>query len=88
MKKNVSVVRFKFRCNILISSKIIKELPGLVGRATPYIFVPKIFIKFIFSALYKVTKNVFFMHVSTLQYGHLLWLDRYLNVDTLYNGSK
>ena len=28
-------VRFKFRCNILISGKIIKELPGLVGSGTP-----------------------------------------------------
>ena len=34
MKRNVSVVRFKFRCNILISGKIIKELPGLVGSGT------------------------------------------------------
>ena len=30
-------VRFKFRCNILISGKIIKELPGLVGSGTPCI---------------------------------------------------
>jgi len=28
LKRNVSVVRFKFRCNILISGKIIKEMPG------------------------------------------------------------
>ena len=28
-------VRFKYRCNILISGKIIKELPGLVGSVTP-----------------------------------------------------
>ena len=28
-------MRFKFRCNILISGKIIKELPGLVGSGTP-----------------------------------------------------
>jgi len=34
MKRNVSVVRFKFRCNILISGKIMKELPGLVGSGT------------------------------------------------------
>ena len=34
MKKNVSVVRFKFRCNILISGKIIKEMPGSVASGT------------------------------------------------------
>jgi len=31
MKRNVSVVRFKFRCNILISGRIIKEMPGSVA---------------------------------------------------------
>jgi hypothetical protein len=40
MKRNVSVVRFKFRCNILISGKIIKELPGLVGSGTSCIGHP------------------------------------------------
>jgi len=34
MKWNVSVVRFKFRCNILISGKIIKEMPGSVASGT------------------------------------------------------
>jgi len=34
MKRNVSVVRFKFRCNILISGKIIKEMPGSVASGT------------------------------------------------------
>jgi hypothetical protein len=38
MKRNVSVVRFKFRCNILISGKIIKEMPGSVASGTPYIY--------------------------------------------------
>jgi len=33
----VSVVRFKFLCNILISGKIIKEMPGSVASGTPYI---------------------------------------------------
>ena len=37
MKRNVSVVRFKFRCNILISGKIIKEMPGSVASGTPCI---------------------------------------------------
>jgi len=36
-KECVSVVRFKFRCNILISGKIIKEMPGSVARGTPNI---------------------------------------------------
>jgi hypothetical protein len=30
-------VRFKFRCNILISGKIIKEIPGSVASGTPCI---------------------------------------------------
>jgi hypothetical protein len=47
-------------------------------KINAYIFVPKLFIKFIFSALYRVTQK-FFMHVSTLQCVQLLWLDRYLN---------
>jgi len=34
MKRNVSVVRFKFRCNILISGIIIKEMPVSVGSGT------------------------------------------------------
>jgi len=37
MKRNVSVVHFKFRCNILISGKIIKEMLGSVASGTPYI---------------------------------------------------
>jgi len=34
MNTNVSVVRFKFRFNILISGKIIKEMPGSVASGT------------------------------------------------------
>ena len=34
MKRNVSVVCVKFRCNILISGKIIKEMPGSVASGT------------------------------------------------------
>ena len=34
MKRNVSAVRFKFRCNILICGKIIKEMPGSVASGT------------------------------------------------------
>jgi hypothetical protein len=34
MKRDVSVVRFKCRCNILISGKIIKEMPGSVASGT------------------------------------------------------
>jgi len=34
MKRNVSVVCFKYRCNILISGKIIKEIPGSVASGT------------------------------------------------------
>ena len=32
----VSVVRFKFPCNILINGKIIREMPGSVASGTPY----------------------------------------------------
>jgi hypothetical protein len=34
MKRNVSVVCFKFRCNILISGKIIKEMLSSVASGT------------------------------------------------------
>jgi hypothetical protein len=36
MKRNVSVVRFKFHCNILIGGKIIKEMPDSVASGTLY----------------------------------------------------
>ena len=36
MKRNVSSTKFNFRCNILISGKIIKEIPGSVASGTPY----------------------------------------------------
>jgi len=36
-KTNVSVVHFKFRCNILISVNIIKEMAGSVASGTPCI---------------------------------------------------
>ena len=39
MKRNVSVVRFKFRFNILISGKIIKEMPVSVASETLCIFL-------------------------------------------------
>jgi len=38
MKRNVSVFRFKFRFNILISSKIIKEIPDSVASGTSCIY--------------------------------------------------
>ena len=33
-----NVLLFKSRCNIFIGFGIIKELPGLVGSGTPYMF--------------------------------------------------
>jgi len=42
MKRNVSAVRFKFRCNILVGGKIIKEMPGPVASGThciTYVYV-------------------------------------------------
>jgi len=41
--RNVSVVRFKFRCNILVSGKIIKEMPALVASGTRCIIKGMIF---------------------------------------------
>jgi len=41
MKKNVSVVCVFSRCNILISGKIIKEMPVSVARGTPCILTDK-----------------------------------------------
>ena len=44
MKRNVSVVRFKFHCNILISGKIIEEMLGSVamGHTVFKLFVVKL----------------------------------------------
>jgi len=39
MKRNVSVLRLKFRCNILISGRIIKEMPVSVASGTPFIII-------------------------------------------------
>jgi len=44
MKRNVSVVRFKFRYSILISGKIIKEMPGSVASGTHCIYNTGFFI--------------------------------------------
>jgi hypothetical protein len=38
-------VRFKFRCNILLSGKIIKEMPGSVASGTPCILSSDVFEK-------------------------------------------
>jgi hypothetical protein len=38
-KRDVSAVRFEFRCDIFISAKIIKEMPGSVARGTPCIII-------------------------------------------------
>ena len=46
MKKNVSAVRFKFRCNILISGKIIKEMPGSVASGTHCISAIRMYLDF------------------------------------------
>ena len=53
MKRNVSVVRFKFRCNILISDKIIKEIPGSVANGTPCILSDLYVVK-VKKSLYRV----------------------------------
>ena len=42
----VCSVRFKFRCKILISCKIIKEMPGSVSSGTPY-FEVQILLKYL-----------------------------------------
>jgi len=40
MKMNVSLVRFKFLFNILVSGKIIKEMPGSVASGTLCTIIP------------------------------------------------
>ena len=40
MKRNVSVACVVISFNILISGKIIKEMPGSVASGTPYTFQP------------------------------------------------
>jgi len=51
MKRNVSVVHFKIRCNNLISGKIIKEMPGSVASGTHCILKP-----IVYNRLYKTEK--------------------------------
>jgi hypothetical protein len=34
--KEKNILLFKFRCNIFIGVRIIKEMPGLVASGTPY----------------------------------------------------
>ena len=65
MKRNVSVVCVKFRCIILISGKIIKEMPGSVASGTLCtIFNTKL--------LHGVFICKFLLpHVSALALGHL-----------------
>ena len=57
MKRNVSVVRFKFRCNILIGGKIIKEMPGSVESGT----------SFIYNYCFTVPTYVQFIHFKTIK---------------------
>ena len=39
MKRNVSIVKLCLYVSECVCSKIIKELPGLVGSGTPYIIL-------------------------------------------------
>jgi len=39
MKRNVSVVRFRFLCNVLIIGKVIKEMPGSAASGTHYTYI-------------------------------------------------
>ena len=48
MKRNVSATRFKFRCNILISGKTIKEMPGSVASGTLCINRKRFYIEYSF----------------------------------------
>jgi len=49
VRNEESIVRFKFRCNILISGVIIKEMPGSVAIRTPCIVFITIIIYFRFT---------------------------------------
>jgi len=67
MNRNVSADSLKFRCNILISGKIIKEMPGSVVSGThthththTYIYI-YIYIKHeagLMNALYKIITTI------------------------------
>jgi len=58
-----NVLLFKSRCNILISGKIIKELPGLVGSGTPCTCTA------IFLSLIKVQLNLIVYRRHYWEYG-------------------
>ena len=72
LNRNVYVVCFRFRCNILISGKIIKEMPGLVASGTPCImyYVPSIYNCISVQWYYIYTQVTLRHHVSTVN-GHL-----------------
>jgi len=61
MKRNVSVVRFKFGCNILISGKIIKDMPVSVASGTHWITYMNVRFKVVtFNINYAVRWNSWF----------------------------
>ena len=68
-----NVLLFKSRCNIFIGDGIIKELPGLVGSGTSYIYVLiKIDVLLLrpslhFTTLHPTTLHSTSLHLSTLK---------------------
>jgi len=62
MKRKVSVVRFKFGCNIVISGKIIKVMAGSVATGThciPQVFAIKQILAIFLRYLFDVSKICF-----------------------------
>jgi len=57
-----------FRCNILISGKIIKEMPGSVASGTPYIYVEQCYrtSKLLMSCCSHTCVCVYQMHYTSL----------------------
>jgi hypothetical protein len=56
-----------FRCNIFIGFRIIKEVPGLVGSGTPYIYILYVFIYiYIYICLYIFIYLQSTSHITTL----------------------
>ena len=44
VQTGLNILLFKFRCNIFIGVRIIKEMPGSVASGTPCIYVNRLYV--------------------------------------------
>ena len=58
-------IRFKFRCNILISGKIIEEMPGSVASGTLCINFQYLFVRMVFYNKQFIIQYALYEHKST-----------------------